>query len=59
MKPNAFSSFFLAALGPQVAVVLQIHAVEFEELGAVLADAAGDCHRPVLGEVAAQIAAPP
>ena len=30
------------ALGPQVAVVLQIHAVEFDELLVVLDDRAGD-----------------
>ena len=48
---------FLHPLRPQVAVVLEIHAVEFEELGAVLADAAGQRISHVLGKLAAQIVA--
>ena len=37
--------FLAAALGAQIAVVLQIHAVEFDELLVVLADRAGDFSR--------------
>ena len=39
MKANAFSIFLRVRSAAQVAVVLQIHAVEFDELLVVLDDA--------------------
>ena len=45
------------ALGAQVAVVLQIHAVEFDELLVVLDDRAGDLVGQPFGERAAQVVA--
>ena len=45
------------ALGPQVAVVLQVHAVELHQLRVVLDDGAGDLLAQALGQRAAQIVA--
>ena len=42
MKANAFSIFLRVRSRAQVAVVLQIHAVEFDQLLVVLDDRAGD-----------------
>ena len=57
MKAKAFSSFLRRALGAQVAVVLQVHAVEFHELLVVLGDRAGDVVAQALGQRAAQVVA--
>ena len=48
---------FLAALGAKIAVVLQIHAVEFHQLRVILDDGAGDFLAQALGQGAAQIGA--
>ena len=57
MKAKAFSIFLRRRSAPQVAVVLQVHAVELHELLVVLDDRAGDLLGQVLRERAAQIAA--
>lgn len=52
LSPGAF-----AALGAQVAIVLQVHAVEFDELLVVLDDRAGHGVLEAFGQGAAQILA--
>ncbi|GJD69836.1 hypothetical protein MMMDOFMJ_2774 [Methylobacterium gnaphalii] len=47
----------LGALGPQVAIVLHVHAVELDELSVILGDGARGVLQQALGEAAAQVAA--
>ena len=44
-------------LGAQIAIILQVHAVEFHQLGIVLADRAGDFLPQPVGQCSAQIIA--
>ena len=45
------------ALAPEVTVVLQVHTVEFDELGVILGDGAGDSFSHSIGKRPAEIGA--
>ena len=49
--------FLAGALGPQIAIVLQVHAMEFHQLRVILGNGAGDLLAQALGQRTAQIVA--